>query len=167
MFTASFYFLGVATSIFAALFFLTTGKRAGKRVEVDLDTLHVASVCLPTGRRATEDVLSSSMYKDLSWEEKAKLSDLKSFWMHWYERCKRKAFLRQKAMYSWARTMALCSVLCLIGVLLEAEFNQPITLHSILTGFRRPSPAASSVESSHLQPSRNESAPVSNLSSGQ
>jgi hypothetical protein len=157
MFSASFYFLGVATSIFAALFFLTTGKRAGKLAEVDLDTLHVASVCLPTGRRVTDDVLASSMFKELSWEEKAKLSDLKSFWMHWYERCKKKAILKQKSLYSWARTMALCSALCLIGVLLEAEFNQPITLQTILSGFRRPGPTASSVETSHPQPSQSAS----------
>ena len=90
MFTASFYFLGVSTSIVAALLFLKTGKQAGKRADVDLDTLRAAAVCLPTGRRAPEQILTSSMFKDLSWDEKAKLGDLKSFWSHWYERCKRK-----------------------------------------------------------------------------
>ena len=160
MFTASFYFLGVATSIFAALFFFTTGKRAEKSVEVDLDTLKAASICLPTGRRATLGDLSSSMCKKLPWEERVRLSDWKSLWMQWCKRCKRKASLKQKAMYSWARTMALCAALCLMGVLLEAEFNQPITLQNILAGFRRPSPSASSVETSYPRPSQNESAPV-------
>ena len=167
MFTASFYFLGVATSILAALLFLTRGKRAGKRAEVDLDTLHAAAICLPTGRRATEELLSSSMFKELSWDEKAKLSDLKSFWGQWYDRCKKKALMKQKALYSWARTMALCSVLCLIGVLLEAEFNQPITLQNVLNGFRRPSTPVSCVETLHLQPSDNGPAPASTQSSGQ
>jgi hypothetical protein len=153
MFTASFYFLGVAASIFAALVFLKSGKKAAKQVKVDLDTLHAASVCLPTGRRAPQEVLSSSMFKELSWEEKAKLSDLRSFWLQWYERCKKKAVEKQRALYSWARTMALCSALCIIGVCLEAEFSQPITLQNILNGFRRPNPTASSVETPHSLPS--------------
>jgi hypothetical protein len=158
MFTASFYFLGVSASLLAALIFLTRGKRAGKRAEVDLDTLHAAAVCLPTGRRASEEIMSSAMFKELSWEEKAKLSDLKSFWFHWYDRCKKKALVKQKALYSWARTMALCSALCIIGVCLEAEFNQPITLQNILNGFRRPTPPASSVEADHCQTLEKESA---------
>jgi hypothetical protein len=154
MFTASYYFLGVAASICATLFFLTSGKRAGKSIEVDLDTLHAASICLPTGRRVTIGDLSSSMCQNLPWEEKARLSDWKSLWTQWYKACKRKASLKQQAMYSWARTMLLCSALCLIGVLLEAQFNQPITLHTILTGFRRPTPPASYVETSQPRQSR-------------
>ena len=96
MLTASFYFLGVATSIFAARF-LTTGKRAEKSVEVDLDTLHAASICLSTGRRVTLGDLSSSICKDVPWEEKARLSDWKSLWMQWYKRCKRKAYLKTES----------------------------------------------------------------------
>jgi hypothetical protein len=39
--------------------------------------------------------------------------------------------------------MLLCAALCLIGVLLEAEFNQPITFHTVLAGFKpQPSPAS-------------------------
>jgi hypothetical protein len=167
MFTASFYFLGVATSIFAVLFFLATGKRAEKSVDVDLDALHAASICLSTGRRVTLGDLSSSMFKNLPWEEKARLSDWKSLRMQWYKGCERKASLKRKAMYSWARTMALCAVLCLIGVLLEAEFDQPITLQNILAGFRRPSPPASSVETSYRQSAHNGFAPVANRSSRQ
>ena len=36
----------------------------------------------------------------------------------------------------------LCAVLCLIGVLLEARFDQPITLGTVLAGFRDPHLAA-------------------------
>lgn len=151
MFIASYYFLGVAASICATLFFLTSGKRAGKKVEVDLNTLYAATVCLQTERRMTGDDLSV-LYEDLALEEKAKWNNLKSLWMRWYEQCKEMAILKQKAMYSWARTMSLCSVLCLIGVFLEAQFNQPITLQAVLSGFRRPSPPAFYVETSQQSP---------------
>jgi hypothetical protein len=105
---------------------------------VELDTLHAASVCLPSGRRVTPDGTATTIYKELSWDEKAKWTDMKAMWSHWYHRCREKAVLKQKAMYSWARTMALCAVLCLFGVLLEAKFDQPITIDTILAGFRDP-----------------------------
>jgi hypothetical protein len=142
MFTVSCYFLGLSLFFLAAIVCFTTGKRAGKCVEVDLDTLHAASVCLPTGRRAAPDSAIAGMCKDITWDEKIKLKDLKAIWMQWFERCRRKAMQRQKAMYSWTRTMALSAALCLIGVLLEAEFDQPITVRNILAGFRRPTVAA-------------------------
>ena len=167
MFTASLYFLGIAAFICAALFFLVTEKRAEKSVEADTDKLHAALIDSSTGTQMTLGDLPSSMCRNLPSEEKARLSDWKSLWMQSYIRVKRKAFLKQKAMYSWARTMALCAALCLMGVLLEAEFNQPITLQNILAGFRRPSPSASSVETSYSRPSQNESAPVANRSFGQ
>jgi hypothetical protein len=154
MFTASYYFLGIAASICATLFFLTSGKRAGTKVEVDLDALHAATVCLPRGSRAASDELSAA-YRDLPPEEKAKFNDSRSLWTQWHEQCKKRAILKRKAMYSWARTMLLCSVLCLIGALLEAEFNQPITLQAVLNGFRRPSPPASYVQTPQPSKSQN------------
>ena len=165
MFTASFYFLGVAASIVAVLVFLATAKRAGKRIDVNINTLHAASVCLSTRRQVTLGELSSSISTDVPWEERMRLSDWKSLWMQWCQVCQRKAYLKQKALYSWARTMALCAALCLIGVLLEAEFNQPITVRNILTGFRRHSPPASSVEKSRSQPHENVSSQAADQSS--
>jgi hypothetical protein len=160
MFTASFYFLGFAVSIFAALVCLSTGKHAGKHADVDLDTLHAVSVCVPTGRPTAADATTAAMYRELAWHEKARLSDMRSLWKRWYDRCRTEARLKQKAMYSWARTSALCAVLCLGGVLLEAEFDQPITISSILAGFRRPYPAASALPTSQTPPSRSTSPPA-------
>jgi hypothetical protein len=142
MFTASFYFLGMAGSILAAAVFLSKGKRAGRCVEVDLDTLRAVSICLPTDRGAALEGTLSKNYKELMWDKKARWTNLKAMWQRWYHLCQEKAIEKQKAMYSWSRTMALCSVLCLIGVLLEAEFDQPITLRSVLVGFRHPEPPA-------------------------
>lgn len=158
--TASFYFLGLAVFILAASVCLCRGVRAGHCVEVDLDILRAASVCLPTGRRAVADDTSSTLYKEMAWDEKAKWSDIKAMWRQWYARCHEKAILKQKATYSWARTLALCALLCLVGVFLEAEFDQPITLRTILAGFRRPDPVASSVQMSQLHPSRSASTPA-------
>ena len=61
------------------------------------------------------------MYKGLMWDKKAKWTNVKAMWVRWYDLCQEKAILEQKAMYSWARTMALCALLCLVGVVLEAE----------------------------------------------
>jgi hypothetical protein len=155
MLTVSFYFLGLAIFVLAASVCFSMGKHAGKSVVVDLDALHAASVCLPTGRRASNDGITTAMYKDLMWDEKAKLNTIKTIWMQWYERCKKKAILKQKAMYSWTRTLALSAVLCLVGVLLEAEFDQPITIGTILAGFRRPYPATSSFQEPQLPSSQN------------
>ena len=149
MFTASFYFLGLAACILAASVCLSWGKRAGKRVELELDALRAASVCLPTARRVAADCTSAAMYKELTWDEKARWSDAKAMWQRWYARCQEKAVSKQNVMYSWARTLALSAALCLVGVLLEAEFDQPITVRNVLAGFRRPSPTASDSHALH------------------
>jgi len=165
MFTASFYFLGVAASILAASLCFSWGKRAGHCVKMEIDTLRTVSVCLPTGRRAAANgTTAAALYKELTWEEKARWRDMKAMWMQWYRRCQKNAILKQKAIYSWARTMALCALLCLVGVLLEAEFDQPITISNVLTGFRRPDPVASSVQTSQLHASQSTSTPATNRS---
>ena len=100
----------------------------GQRVEVDLADLHVASVGLLTaGRKPT-------------WDE------IRSLWMMWYARCQEKAIVKQKAIYSWARTLALCAVMCIVGALLEGEFDEPITVSRIMAGFRRPCAAATELQ---------------------
>ncbi len=82
------------------------------------------------------------------WDKKARWTNLKALWGRWYGLCQEKAIQKQKSLYSWARTMALCSMLCLMGVLLEAEFDQPITFRTVLAGFRHMEPVASSVHKS-------------------
>jgi hypothetical protein len=143
MLIVSYYLLGLAVSVLAASVCLSTGRRAGKCVEVDLDALHAASVCLPTGGRVAADGIATAIFKDLTWDEKARLSNIRGIWTQWYDRCRKRAILKQKSMYSWARTLALAAVLCLMGVLLEAEFDQPVTIGNVLAGFRRPNPTAS------------------------
>lgn len=124
MFSATFYFLGVAGFIVAASACLSRGKQVGRRIEVDLSDLHAASVCLVTaGNKPT-------------WDE------IRALWIKWYARCQEKAILKQKAIYSWARTLALCAVLCLMGVLLEAEFDEHVSVRGIWAGISHSRPAA-------------------------
>ena len=155
MFVASFYFLGLAAFILATSVCASWGKRAGRCVEVELDTLRAASVCLPAGRRAAPDGTATTIYKELSWDEKVKWTDMKAMWTRWYHRCRERAILKQKAMYSWARTMSLCAVLCLVGVLLEAKFDQPITVGTVLAGFRDPGLGTPGFLSLHFHSSEN------------
>ena len=84
------------------------------------------------------------------WDEKAKWHEMKATWMEWYARCQEQAILKRKTMYSWARTLALCAVLCLVGVLLEAEFDQSISVRGILAGFSHPAATASHIPQSDL-----------------
>ena len=103
MFAAVWYFLGLAACLLMALCCFTRGNRAGRRVEVDLGDLRVASLCLVSaGSKPT-------------WHA------IRALWMRWYLQCQETAIRKQKALYSWSRTLSLCAVLCLIGVLLEAE----------------------------------------------
>jgi hypothetical protein len=67
-------------------------------------------------------------------DEKNKWQDMKAVWMKWYVQCQEKAIMRRTAMYSWVRTLALCAALCLIGVVLEVEFGQSISLDHVLDG---------------------------------
>lgn len=116
MFAATCYFLGLAASLVTALACLAWGKRAGRRVEVNFADLRVASLCLASaGNRRT-------------WRA------LRVKWTNWYLECQDLALRKQACLYSWARTLALCSVLCLIGALMEAQFDKPICLSTILAG---------------------------------
>jgi hypothetical protein len=148
MFMATFLFLGIAGLIVAVSACLAIGKRAGRYVEVDLDALSAASICLSAGRRKVADSTTATGNSEPTQDEKSRWREMKMVWMEWYGRCQEKSLLKQKTMYSWARTLALCAVLCVVGVLLEATFGQSISLSHILDGFRSSHPAATSSQRS-------------------
>jgi hypothetical protein len=163
MFSATFCFLGIAGFIVAALACFSRAKRTGQCVEVDLAALRAASVYLSAGRRA-EGGTAATSDQDPTADEKVKWKEMKGMWMQWYARCQEKAIVRQKAMYSWARTLALCAALSLIGVFLEASFGEPISLSGILAGFRRPQPAATIPQPPQSHAHQNTSTPATNRS---
>lgn len=133
MFSATFYFLGASAFILSATACLTIGKRMSRNAKVDISDLREASL----------SVLTSG--QNPTWDQ------VRALWIKWYARCQEKAALKQKAIYSWARTLALCAILCIIGVLLENEFDEPISFSRILASFRSSRPAATAVEMPHFQ----------------
>ena len=108
------------------------GKRAGQRVEVDLAALCATSACL------------SQVGKKPTWDGQAKWQDIKTIWMKWCTRCQEAARLKQKAMYSWARTLTLCAALCLVGALLEVQFDESISIDHVVAAFCQ-SPSAEAI----------------------
>jgi hypothetical protein len=135
MYLIALLFLGIAAFDIAAVACLLKGKRATKRIEVDIDALHAASKCISGGRRAGDS--GAAKPEDPTLNEKERWHELKVVWMKWYARCREEAIVKQKAMLSWARTCALCSVLCLVGVLLEVEFGEHISMDAIVQNFEQ------------------------------
>lgn len=124
MFTATFLFLGIAGFIVAA------------------------SACLSAADQAAAiDVAATwSEEERPTWDQKAKWQEIKAAWLEWYSRCQAMTIVKQKETCSWARTLALCAALCLIGVFLEATFDQLISISHIINGFRQSHPAATSFQ---------------------
>jgi hypothetical protein len=153
MFSAAFCFLGIAGFIVVALACVVKAVKPDHRVEVDIGGLHAAAACMWAG---TDDDGNSSATesRELSAHEKAKWREVKKTWMEWYAQCVEQVNLKQKTLYSWARTLALCAALSLIGVVLEVKFGAPISLSNILAGLRRSQPAASASQSPHSTPHR-------------
>lgn len=122
MFTAIFYFLGLAGFILAT------------------------SVCLSAGKRATDGAIRA-ISNEPTVDERAQWGEMEPLWMMWYGQCRENALLKQSMVYSWARTMVLCAALCLIGVLVEVEFGQPISLRNIVAGLSQSHSAAALAQS--------------------
>ena len=99
MFYAVFFFLGVAGFILAATVCLSAGKRAADRT---------------TAARGKEPTLN----------ERVKWQEMEPIWMVWYAQCRENAIKKQKAIYSWVRTLALCAALCLLGIVLNVELDE-------------------------------------------
>jgi hypothetical protein len=155
-------FLGLATCIVAAMLFFSLGKRAGQCAEVNFDALHAASECISAGRRGAMDSLSAAGDQELSPHDKAKWLEMKGVWMRCYSQCREKALLRRKQMCGWARTFALCAAICLVNLVLEIEFGEPIRISSIRPRTGHQAAAASHLQSPQPQPSPGTSTSISN-----
>ena len=95
MFSATFFFLGIAGFVVAALACLSRANRAGRCVEVDLASLHSASVCLATGPRA-EGRAPATGDQDARADAKAKWQEMKAIWVQWYAPACRRPFRNRK-----------------------------------------------------------------------
>ena len=42
--------------------------------------------------------------------------------------------LKRKTLLSWARTMVVCALLCMLGIYIEVHFDEQISLNGIFNG---------------------------------
>ncbi|MCE5268236.1 MAG: hypothetical protein LLG00_10165 [Planctomycetaceae bacterium] len=52
-----------------------------------------------------------------------------------YARYERKEGPWQRALRSWAGTLIICAGMCMVGVALEVQYNRPITVKNVVSGF--------------------------------
>jgi hypothetical protein len=142
MFTAVFCFLGIAGFIVAGALCLSMTERAAA---ID-------------GRLAWQEE------ERPTWDHKAPWCEIRESWIAWYVQCQQSGTLKRRELHSWARTFALCSALCLIGVLMEVHFSQSISLPHILAGLRRAGPVPSRFQSPQARPSSVKSAQTTSRS---
>lgn len=112
MVTATFFFLGLSICIAAGLVCYVLAKFFWK----------------------PEPTLSPEVTES----EKALWLQLKAALMELYSRYELKESPKQKALRSWAGTLVICAGLCMIGILLEVEFNQRISMDQVFAGFLGP-----------------------------
>jgi len=113
MFTATFFFIGLAVCIVAGLvcFLLAMSIKAKKDKQAPTITL--------------------------SLNEKEFWKEIKSAMTELYSDYESKENLRMRVLRSWAGTLLICAGLCLIGVVLEVEYDQTITADNIFSGLLR------------------------------
>jgi hypothetical protein len=110
MVTATFFFLGLAICIFAGLICFSMARSMQK-----------ARYAAQTNQPAID--------------EKAVWLQLKAALVDLYSRYEARESPRQKALRSWAGTLVICAGLCMIGILLEVEYNQFISIDQLLSSF--------------------------------
>lgn len=75
---------------------------------------------------------------EITESERALWLQLKAALMELYSRYEVKETPKQRALRSWAGTLVICAGLCMIGVLLEVEFNRHISIDEVIAGFLGP-----------------------------
>jgi hypothetical protein len=102
MFFASLFFLGLSVCIFACLICFALA-RSVKRAPSNMP--------FPSEKAAWNQI-------------KIAIADL-------YSRFDHEETPKQKSLRSWAGTLIICAGLCMIGILLEVQYNQPITIEYV------------------------------------
>lgn len=108
MFTATFFFLGLAVCIFAGLVCFAMAR-----------SLRAASVA---------NTIQPSPDEKAAWER------LKKALMELHSRYEGVETTRERILRSWAGTLVICSGLCMIGVLLETRYDTFISVKSVVSG---------------------------------
>lgn len=105
MFAATLFCLGVAISIFVGL------------------------VCYWLATFSKSARTETTTGETVAW------NNIKTALIGLYSQYEKKETSKQRALRSWAGTMVICAGICMIGVLLEAKYNQLITVETIVAGF--------------------------------
>jgi hypothetical protein len=114
MVAATFFFLGLSLCIFAGLVCWTMA-RSIKRTAKELKQANKPEI-----------------------DEKAIWLELKTALADLYSRYEMRESPKEKYLRSWTGTLIICAGLCMIGILLEVEYNSPITVDRIIAGFVGP-----------------------------
>jgi hypothetical protein len=109
MFTATFFFLGLAVCILAGLICFAMAR-----------SLKVTN---------TAHAIQPSPDERAAWERlKKALAELHS-------RYEGAETTKEKTLRSWVGTLVICAGLCMIGILMESRYDDMISAKSIVTGF--------------------------------
>jgi hypothetical protein len=106
MISATFFFLALAVCIFAGL------------------------ICYSLARS-----IKTSKAPEMPANEKAAWEQIKNAMYELHSRYESTETPKQKALRSWAGTLIICSGLCMIGILMEVEFDRVISYDSVFSGF--------------------------------
>jgi hypothetical protein len=108
MFTATFFFLGLAVCIFAGL------------------------VCFAFARSIKAANAANTIQP--SPDEKAAWERLKKALVELHSRYEGVETSKEKTLRSWAGTLVICSGLCMIGILLETRYDTIISMKTVVSG---------------------------------
>ncbi len=128
MLTSAFYFFGMAGLLVAA------------------------SVCFSIGRVLKVHGSLVTGDEDPAWYGARTWDEMKATFIVWYARCQEREAKNRKMILSWARTLLLCAGLCLIGLYLELQFDQTVSVSQIAASLRRPHMVSTTLQppQSHL-----------------
>jgi hypothetical protein len=108
MFTATFFFLGLAICIFAGLVCFAMSR--------SLKAANAAHTIQPSP------------------DEKAAWERLKKALIELHTRYEGVETVREKTLRSWVGTLVICAGLCMIGILLETRYDMAINVKSVVSG---------------------------------
>lgn len=110
MYYAAFVFLVIAGIIALALAWISIGRQVHSAAHAQVGGEH------------------TGLSEHAAWDE------IRAVWTEWYSP-QQSNTSAERSLFSWGRTLAFCAALCLIGILLEIEFNSSISIDHIVSGF--------------------------------
>jgi hypothetical protein len=108
MFTATFFFLGLAVCILAGLVCFALSR--------SLKAANAAAAIQPSP------------------DEKAAWERLKKALVELHSRYEGVETAKEKMLRSWVGTLVICAGLCMIGILLETRYDDAISVKSVVSG---------------------------------